>query len=89
MIGAVTHLQPPTLTLLEIGDLSLDRFRGILRLGYSGDAWLEVRCRVQVRHTICSSQSAKDRQTLCHIIQISIMHLPFLSRLLCLLRNPS
>ncbi|WVQ79249.1 mitochondrial distribution and morphology protein 34 [Cryptococcus sp. DSM 104549] len=39
--------QPPTLTLLEIGDLSLDRFRGILRLGYQGDAWLEVRCRVQ------------------------------------------
>ncbi|KAK6908523.1 mitochondrial distribution and morphology protein 34 [Kwoniella mangroviensis CBS 10435] len=39
--------EPPTLTLLEIGDLSLDRFRGILRLGYSGDAWLEVRCRVQ------------------------------------------
>lgn len=40
-------MQPPTLTLLEIGDLSLDRFRGILRLGYQGDAWLEVRCRVQ------------------------------------------
>ncbi len=39
--------QPPTLTLLEIGDLSLDRFRGIFRLGYSGDAWLEVKCRVQ------------------------------------------
>ena len=35
------------LTLLEIGDLSLERFRGILRLGYQGDAWLEVRCRVQ------------------------------------------
>lgn len=27
--------------------MSLDRFRGILRLGYAGDAWLEVRCRVQ------------------------------------------
>lgn len=39
--------EPPTLTLLEIGDLSLDRFRGIFRLGYSGDAWLEVRCLVQ------------------------------------------
>ncbi|KAJ9118085.1 hypothetical protein QFC24_006357 [Naganishia onofrii] len=38
---------PPTLTLLEIGDLSLDRFRGIFKLGYQGDAWLEVRCRVQ------------------------------------------
>lgn len=33
--------------MLEIGDLSLDRFRGILRLGYQGDAWIEVRCRVQ------------------------------------------
>lgn len=40
-------MQPPTLTLLEIGDLSLDRFRGIFKLGYQGDAWLEVRCRVQ------------------------------------------
>jgi distribution and morphology protein 34 len=39
--------QPPTLTLLEIGDLSLDRFRGILRLGYQGDAWITVRCLVQ------------------------------------------
>ncbi|RXK41816.1 mitochondrial distribution and morphology protein 34 [Tremella mesenterica] len=39
--------EPPTLTLLEIGDLSLDRFRGILRLGYQGDAWIQVRCRVQ------------------------------------------
>lgn len=38
---------PPTLTLLEIGDLSLERFRGIFRLGYQGDAWLEVKCRVQ------------------------------------------
>ncbi|KAJ9119191.1 hypothetical protein QFC22_003683 [Naganishia vaughanmartiniae] len=44
----LTHItQPPTLTLLEIGDLSLDRFRGIFKLGYQGDAWLEVRCRVQ------------------------------------------
>lgn len=33
--------------MLEIGDLSLDRFRGIFKLGYQGDAWLEVRCRVQ------------------------------------------
>ena len=40
-------LQPPTLTLLEIGDLTTDRFRGIFRLGYQGDAWIEVRCRVQ------------------------------------------
>ncbi|BEJ16526.1 hypothetical protein CspHIS471_0511310 [Cutaneotrichosporon sp. HIS471] len=39
--------QPPTLTLLEIGDLSLERFRGILRLGYQGDAWITVRCLVQ------------------------------------------
>lgn len=38
---------PPTLTLLEVGDLSLERFRGIFRLGYQGDAWLEVKCRVQ------------------------------------------
>ena len=41
------EIQPPTLTLLEIGDLTTDRFRGIFRLGYQGDAWIEVRCRVQ------------------------------------------
>ncbi|EJT53017.1 biogenesis-related protein [Trichosporon asahii var. asahii CBS 2479] len=47
VVGMSMGTQPPTLTLLEIGDLSLDRFRGILRLGYQGDAWIEVRCRVQ------------------------------------------
>lgn len=41
------NIQPPTLTLLEIGDLSTERFRGIFRLGYQGDAWIEVKCRVQ------------------------------------------
>ncbi|CED82629.1 mitochondrion organization and biogenesis-related protein [Phaffia rhodozyma] len=38
---------PPTLTLLEIGDLQKDRFRGIFRLGYAGDSHIVVGCRVQ------------------------------------------
>lgn len=42
-------LQPPTLALLEIGDLQADRFKGIFRLGYDGDARLVLGARVQVR----------------------------------------
>lgn len=41
--------QPPELEILEIGDLSTDRFRGIFRLTYSGDAYIVLQTRVQVR----------------------------------------
>lgn len=39
--------QPPDLEILEIGDLSRDRFRGIFRLTYSGDAHLVLSTKVQ------------------------------------------
>lgn len=41
-------VQPPELEILEIGDLSTDRFRGIFRLTYSGDAYIVLQTRVQV-----------------------------------------
>lgn len=40
-------LQPPDLEILEIGDLSKDRFRGIFRLTYSGDAHIVLATKVQ------------------------------------------
>jgi mitochondrial distribution and morphology protein 34 len=40
---------PPDLEILEIGDLAEDRFRGIFKMCYSGDAFLTLRTRVQVR----------------------------------------
>ena len=40
---------PPDLDLLEIGDLGLDRFRGMFKMCYSGNAFLTLKTRVQVR----------------------------------------
>jgi distribution and morphology protein 34 len=39
---------PPDLSILEIGDLAEDRFRGIFKMCYSGDACVTLRTRVQV-----------------------------------------
>jgi hypothetical protein len=39
---------PPDLEILEIGDLAEDRFRGIFKMTYSGDAYLTLKTRVQV-----------------------------------------
>lgn len=45
---------PPELEILEIGDLAEDRFRGIFKMCYSGDAFLTLRTRVQVGHaSVC------------------------------------
>ncbi|ORY83533.1 hypothetical protein BCR35DRAFT_303395 [Leucosporidium creatinivorum] len=38
---------PPELEILEIGDLSTDRFRGIFRLTYAGDAYIVLQTKVQ------------------------------------------
>ncbi|KAI5474211.1 mitochondrion organization and biogenesis-related protein, partial [Pseudohyphozyma bogoriensis] len=38
---------PPELEILEIGDLSTDRFRGIFRLTYAGDAFIVLQTKVQ------------------------------------------
>ena len=47
---------PPDLEILEIGDLAEDRFRGIFKMCYSGDAFLTLKTRVQVRFAISLSQ---------------------------------
>lgn len=39
--------QPPELEILEIGDLSKERFRGIFRLTYAGDAHIVLQTKVQ------------------------------------------
>ena len=38
---------PPELEILEIGDLAEDRFRGIFKMSYNGDAYLTLKTRVQ------------------------------------------
>jgi distribution and morphology protein 34 len=38
---------PPDLEILEIGDLADDRFRGIFKMTYDGDAFLTLKTRVQ------------------------------------------
>ncbi|KAL7274939.1 ERMES complex subunit [Rhizina undulata] len=37
----------PELEILEIGDLAEDRFRGIFRMSYDGDAFLKLKTKVQ------------------------------------------
>ncbi|KAI5282440.1 ERMES complex subunit, partial [Ascosphaera acerosa] len=48
---AVTELNlgsvPPELEILEIGDLAEDRFRGIFKMSYGGDAFLTLKTVVQ------------------------------------------
>ncbi|POW12697.1 hypothetical protein PSHT_08001 [Puccinia striiformis] len=39
---------PPDLEILEIGDLGRDRFRGIFRMTYAGDASIRLQTKVQV-----------------------------------------
>jgi len=43
---------PPELDILEIGEVSLDRFRGIFKLAYSGDGYLVLETKVQVRPSV-------------------------------------
>jgi distribution and morphology protein 34 len=43
-----SSLQPPELEIRDIGDLTVDQFRGIFRLSYAGDAHIVLRTKVQV-----------------------------------------
>lgn len=52
---------PPDLEILEIGDLAEDRFRGIFKMCYSGDAFLTLKTRVQV---CCDAQLHPSRGAL-------------------------
>jgi len=44
--------KPPDLEILEIGDLAEDRFRGIFKMCYTGDAFVTLKTRVQVRRRL-------------------------------------
>jgi hypothetical protein len=37
---------------LEIGELANDKFRGIFKLTYAGDAYIEIQTKVQVSYFI-------------------------------------
>jgi distribution and morphology protein 34 len=45
--------QPPELEIRDIGDLTMEQFRGIFRLTYNGDAHLVLRTKVQVCDDPC------------------------------------
>jgi len=56
---------PPELEILEIGDLAEDRFRGIFKMCYTGDAFLTLKTRVQV----CVNPSHWTRSVIGDIIE--------------------
>jgi distribution and morphology protein 34 len=62
---------PPDLEILEIGDLADDRFRGIFKMCYSGDAFLTLKTRVQVGQDFLAFKShgrrpgSHTRRALC------------------------
>ena len=48
---------PPELEILEIGDLSKERFRGIFQLTYAGDAYLVLSTTVQANPLATGGQT--------------------------------
>ena len=42
------ELQPPDLEILELRDLTAERFEGLFRLRYDGDAYVVLTTQVQV-----------------------------------------
>lgn len=74
---------PPDLEILEIGDLAEDRFRGIFKMCYSGDAFLTLKTRVQVSsvhnlmaHLFAQSSQVSGEPTQYLLIHQTLLHLP-------------
>lgn len=70
----LTHFntsQPPELEILEIGDLSTDRFRGIFRLTYTGDAYIVLQTKVQV--CLIATQPKRSSQKVSYCLSISLL----------------
>lgn len=72
---------PPELEILEIGDLAEDRFRGIFKMCYSGDAFLTLQTRVQAnplntylfsKPSFCSPQPLAASSGLTIPLQITL-----------------
>lgn len=56
--------QPPELEIRDIGELTVDQFRGIFRLTYTGDAHIVLRTKVQVRiHSFTNGSARANAQT--------------------------
>ncbi|KAL8864454.1 MAG: hypothetical protein Q9174_007347, partial [Haloplaca sp. 1 TL-2023] len=47
---------PPDLEILEVGDLAEDRFRGIFKMCYTGDAYLTLKTRANPLNTYLSTR---------------------------------
>lgn len=78
---------PPDLEILEIGDLAEDRFRGIFKMCYSGDASVTLKTRVQVRGSLSGSDILQlgefsNPVFLCFAMETAMeaFHRPYLSR---------
>ena len=69
---------PPELEILEIGDLAEDRFRGIFKMCYTGDAYLTLKTRVQVRHSGTRSFNAQTNIKLGKPVEHLSLHKTFL-----------
>ena len=54
---------PPDLEILEIGDLAEDRFRGIFKMCYTGDAFLTLKTRVQACYFV--SETTRGTSLIC------------------------
>ncbi|PGH02511.1 mitochondrial distribution and morphology protein 34 [Helicocarpus griseus UAMH5409] len=72
---------PPELEILEIGDLAEDRFRGIFKMSYAGDAFLTLKTCVQAnplntylvtRHAFTSPQPLAAATGLTIPLQITL-----------------
>ncbi|KAI9013018.1 hypothetical protein BC832DRAFT_276459 [Gaertneriomyces semiglobifer] len=51
--------KPPDLEILEIGDLQEERFRGIFKMNYAGDAYIELQTKVQANPLRTPSHTLK------------------------------
>ncbi|KAI8343504.1 hypothetical protein BC941DRAFT_323998, partial [Chlamydoabsidia padenii] len=58
---------PPELEILEIGELTTDKFRGIFKLTYAGDAYIVLQTKVQA-NPMYAKQSALPRHTRPNIL---------------------
>ncbi len=65
---------PPDLEILEIGDLAEDRFRGIFKMCYSGDAFLTLKTRVQVGQHFFELEGMQTRRFLRQSARFSCTH---------------
>ncbi|KAF7731249.1 ERMES complex subunit [Apophysomyces ossiformis] len=53
---------PPDLEILEIGELTMDKFRGIFKLTYAGDAYIVLQTKVQA-NPMCTERPDLSRHT--------------------------